>query len=431
MPWRLALRLMIAWLAWVPMVSAQQPGPQGFMDPGFHGMPPAGPYSGQPRTVDHPFQPTLQEQLVPGSRGGFYGEDPLLDLGLADTLSSMWVRTDYLLLSYRNPDSRFLGATPLVVPPAVFNPNATFPAIDRVTGVRLGQSGRLMTLDNANRNDNNGLKVTVGIPTQLFTLEGSSFYMANSENPLAFPAFNDVNAVLPTLVIPAIPLTRDGLPSAIDYILFDGGANVQFSSEVQGADAKLVLGAITPNTGFDVLPLVGFNYLHYGNHLSITGDDAGSGTSHSITSAAQNHIFGPELGLRMESRGQWLTLGLEPKLTLGINRMSNRVTTSQIFATGVDPITLLPLEPDQLSKDHLSRFSPMIDLASYARLNLSENLQLSFGYQFTAIANVSQSERNIVWNSSSTLTDPPLIRVQRSHSTFWMSGINLGLNWQF
>jgi hypothetical protein len=143
----------------------------------------------------------------------------------------------------------------------------------------------------------------------------------------------------------------------------------------------------------------------------------------------------------VETRSKWLTLGFEPKFTFGINRMANRVSTSQIFSsafvTVIDPVTGLPVptttlvEPDRLVKDTLTRFAPMVDLNTYARIKLAENLNFTIGYQFMAMTGVSLSQENIVWNSSSVLTDPPLIGLNQSRSYFWMHGVNVGLQWQF
>ncbi len=35
----------------------------------------------------------------------------------------------------------------------------------------------------------------------------------------------------------------------------------------------------------------------------------------------------------MEARSKWVTFGFEPKLTIGVNRMMNRVATEQNYLT--------------------------------------------------------------------------------------------------
>lgn len=126
--------------------------------------------------------------------------------------------------------------------------------------------------------------------------------------------------------------------------------------------------------------------------------------------------------MRIEARSKWVTLGFEPKLTFGINRILNRVITQQIFD---------PTEANRLFEGTQTRFSPIIDLSTSARIRLAENLHLSLGYQFMAMTNVSQSERNIVWDSAAVLTAPPLIRLDMHRRDFWVQGINVGLQWQF
>ena len=106
----------------------------------------------------------------------------------------------------------------------------------------------------------------------------------------------------------------------------------------------------------------------------------------------------------------------------GVNRVSNRVSTQQIFS---------PTELDRVQKDGLTRFSPVIELGSYARVRLAEHLNFTLGYQFMATTNVSQSEQNISWDSSSILTNPPQINLIQREDDFWMQGVNVGLQWQF
>ena len=419
MPRRLALSLLIAWLAWIPTVSAQGPNPPGPPGPGYSGMAPDGQYAGGPAPVYDRQVPTLAEQFHPMSRQAYYDLDSAFELALIETFSQTWFRADYLFMNLRGPNGNFLGATPLAPPPLTFDPTA-FYAVDRI-GARFGVEGRLISLQNSNNQDGNGLRITMGVPTQMFTFEASAFALAQLKEDLQFPTFPNPNN-LGFTVIPSIPLTRNGLLSRFDFILFDGGMDVAVRSNLQGTDAKLVFGAFTPNVGIEVAPLVGFNYIHYSNELTIRGSDAGTATTHVINSRANNNIFGPEVGLRFEARSRWLTLGFEPKFTFGINRMYNRVATQQIFT---------PAEADRLIKDGLTRFSPVIDLGANARIRMAENVHLTLGYQFMATSNVSLAEQNIVWDSSSILTDPPRIGLQQNRHTFWTQAINVGLQWQF
>lgn len=430
MPRRLALRLLIAWLAGIPMVSAQGPGPQGYPGPGFHGMASGNPDCRQSVPNGYQFQPTLYEQLIPTSRASAFDTDPIEDLGIAETLSHTWFRTEYLWLNYKDARKQFLGAAPLVIPPQTFDPEAFFPAVNR-EGARIFQQGYLAFLDGAQNRDNSGLRLTMGVPTELFTFEASAFAMGESVSNLRFPTFINVNSILGSTAYPAIPLLRDGLPSVQEAILFDQGLNVKLSSNLQGADARFVMGALTPNAATEVQPILGFNYIHYGNQMLIRGEDVTSNTVPRIESRSNNNIFGPELGLRMETRSRWVTLGFEPKFTFGVNRMSNRVNTSQIFTSAIDPVTLLPIEPDRGEKGTQTRFSPVLDLSTYARIRFSENVNLSIGYQFMALAGMSLAEENVVYNASSVLAAPPLIALKQTRQEFWTHGINVGLNFQF
>jgi hypothetical protein len=423
MPRRLALCLLIAWLAWISPASAQGPGPQGPSGPGYYGMAPGRPYPGGAGSSDYTLQPTLEEQLVPQSRD-IYGMDPYMDLGIAETFSRSWIRTDLLLMTFQEPNTNYIGATPTVIPPNTYNPSALFPAVDRVGGARDSQVGTLVNLANVDNRNIPGLRVTVGIPTQLSTLEVSGFMLAQANSNLFFPTTLDTSSfsTLGFSVLPAIPLQRVGSPTTLDYFFFDQGMTVNSSNDIQGTDAKFVMGAVTPNVEMEVFPIIGFNYFHFGNRLSITGEDLATSTNHMIQSKSNNQVFGPEIGLRLENRNKWFTLGFEPKFTFGINRMTGRVASSQIFS---------PTEADISLVESKTRFAPTIDLTAYSRIRFSEHCNLNLGYQFMAMAGASLSDQNIVWKSSNSVTGPALIGLQQDTHSFWMQGLNLGLEITF
>jgi hypothetical protein len=411
MPRRLALSLMIAWLAWTTAVFAQAHRPEGFPLADYQG-----PYYQDGAPVYYHQQPTWEHELLPSSRVNDYDWDAATDLAIGATLGQAWYRAEYLWLNYRDPAEQIMGA------PTLLDTSGTFPAIDRITGVRTNTNGTLIDQAPLDNQGINGMRLTMGIPTQIFNFEASVFAMGQSTSHLRIDPYLDTNSFLNEYTIPVIPLTRNGAPSSFDFILFDQGVDIKYRANLQGTDAKLVFPALTPNVPVEFSPVVGFNYLHVNNRLSISGVDDASLTNHLIDSRADNHIFGPELGMRIEARSKWVTLGFEPKLTFGINRILNRVITQQIFD---------PTEANRLFEGTQTRFSPIIDLSTSARIRLAENLHLSLGYQFMAMTNVSQSERNIVWDSAAVLTAPPLIRLDMHRRDFWVQGINVGLQWQF
>ena len=418
MPRRLALCLLIAWLAWISPASAQGPGPQGPSGPGYFGMAPGGPYPGPSGPSDYTLQPTLEQQLVPQARD-IYGMDPYMDLGIAETFARSWIRTDLLLMTFQEPNTNYIGATPVVIPPNTYSPSAWFPAVDRVAGARDSQQGRLVNLAEVDNRTIPGLRVTMGIPTQLSTLELSGFMLGQANSDLYFPT---LTPGFGNSVLPAIPLQREGSPTTLDYFFFDQGMMINSSNDIQGADAKFVLGAVTPNVNVEVFPMIGFNYFHFGNRLSITGEDLATSTNHMIDSRSNNQVFGPEIGLRIENRNKWFTLGFEPKFTFGINRMTGRVSSSQIFS---------PTEPDINLRESKTRFAPTVDLMAYTHIRFSEHCNLNIGYQFMAMAGASLSDQNITWKSSNSVTGPALIGIQQDTHTFWMHGLNLGLEFTF
>ncbi len=407
MPRRLAL-LIIAWLASVPALFAQG---QGVAPAGFHGMP--GP---APGAMNYQRQAMLEAQLVPARPDPFYEETPL-DLAIGNTLAASWLHTEYLYYRLRDPGTRLVGAVPATVVPG-----SLIPAIDRVGGVRPGVLATTTSLERATLDAMNGMRLTFGLPTEAFTFEGSFWGLAEKKSSIDNAVFFNSGFPLPGPVIPVIPLTRGGVASDLDYVLFDGGMNTTLSAALYATEANFVFNPITPNVATEVSPIIGFGYMNFRHELDLSGEDLGSGTFHRIESLTNNNIFGPQVGLRFEAKGKWITFGAQPKFMFGINRNHSQVSTSQIFT---------PAELDRQFEDETTRFTPTIDLKGYAKFHLKENLSLTLGYDFTAMNGVSLSDRQIVWDSSTVLTAPPQIGMDTARHTYFLHGLNVGLDWRF
>ncbi len=114
--------------------------------------------------------------------------------------------------------------------------------------------------------------------------------------------------------------------------------------------------------------------------------------------------------------------GFEPRLTFGINRMTSRVATQQIFS---------PTEANREIEDSETKFTPIVDLSTYARIRLAENLNLSLGYQFHGhgryFAVSTQHRLGLVVGAHRTTTDSSRLASAR----LLAQGINVGLQWQF
>lgn len=410
MPRRLAL-LMIAWLAWVPALFAQG---QGTAPAGFRGMP--GPVPGQELYQ----RQMLNAQLVPSRPAPFYDETPL-DVAIGNVFSESWLRVEYLNYRLTEPGSRPIGAEPVTAATAPL-----FQATDRGGAARPGILARTTSLERTNYENNNGLRLSFGLPTEQFTFEGSFWGFAEKQNRIDHEVlFNsDITLLFPGPVIPVIPLnpitTTTG--QLQDFINFDGGMRSTITTALYGIEANFVFPPITPNVAVEVSPIVGFGYMNFRNEFEIEGADQQTATFHQIDSITNNNIFGPQLGLRMEAKGKWLTLGVEPKFLFGINRNHSEVSTAQIYTD-----TELPF----LTQDETTRFTPTVDLGAFARIHLRPNFSVTMGYDFMAMNGISLADRQIVWDSTRLPTDPPAITMDTARHTFVLHGFNVGMDWRF
>ncbi len=160
-------------------------------------------------------QPRWQHELLPSSRVNGLRLGCRDRFGAGQYAGPGWFRADYLWLNYRDPSSVDLGG------PTLLDTSGPFPAIDRVAGVRILTNGilnRSVRLDNKGAN---GMKFTWEFPPSCFTIEASAFSMIESKSKLNLDPFFDTNTFFNPLTIPVIPLTRNGVPSLVDFVLFD------------------------------------------------------------------------------------------------------------------------------------------------------------------------------------------------------------------
>ncbi len=111
-------------------------------------------------------------------------------------------------------------------------------------------------------------------------------------------------------------------------------------------------------------PLFGLRYIRYTNSLTISGFDAIETLSPSISSRAENNTFGPQFGLRFAYDTKYFSLAADPKVTFGVNRHIDSVSTAQLFS---------PTEEPTSQKEEKTDFAPVFDLGVSGRIHLSPN----------------------------------------------------------
>jgi len=390
------------------------PGP-GYPAPGN---PPAGgmlpPGYGNPA-------PGLYEELVPRSRI-LYDTDSRCDLTFKETFANTYVRLDYLMWQITGGRNALLGApNSSGADLSGKDPDNLLVASDR-NGTR-APSPTYAVVPNLpdNRDILNGLRGVFGIPTRAGTFESEIFYFEQMDNRVAFAPTQTTNSFGFTRpLIAATTLLSNGEVSPSTMILYSDGYQAREKVSFFGAESNWIFPAFLPNVPTTVSPILGFRYVSFQDKMSIAGVDEPDDTTtlnHYIGSIARNNIFGPQIGLRFSTTVGRLDLNMEPKFVAGINRLSEGVSTRQIYS---------PTEEDRHDNDTRTVFSPIFDLSFSTKLHLSERFAVYVAYDMMVAGGFSRAYNNVYYNSSSTPSDPPQISLRRGLSSFFAQGFAVG-----
>lgn len=398
------------------------PGP-GYAAPGNLMMPAGMPPSGMMPSgyCPPPAGSGLYDELIP--QGSIcYDTDSRRDLNFKEAFSNSYVRLDYLSWQITGGRHKLLGApnssgadlsgqdtSRLLVASDTNGPRAPAPTWAKVPSLP------------DNQNMQNGLRGVFGIPTRVGTLESEVFYFEQMDS--------NVNAgpgVIPgTLqpIIAATTLLRDGLISPNTMILYSEDYQAREKATFFGAESNWIFPALTPNVRTTAEPLVGFRYINFADRLTIQGTDLPDPSdpttemNHYIGAITRNNIFGPQFGMRFKTVVGRFDLGCEPKFIVGINRLSEGVSTRQIYS---------PTEADRADRDTRTEFAPVFDLSASAKLHVSDRFALYVAYDLMVAGGFSRTYNAIDYNSSSTLSDPPQISLRRDLSSFLAQGFAVG-----
>jgi hypothetical protein len=141
-----------------------------------------------------------------------------------------------------------------------------------------------------------------------------------------------------------------------------------------------------------------------------------------IDSWVDNNTYGVQTGLRSEFVHQHFTLGVEPRLTLGVNHYEATVRTEDLRDSPFPPI-----QDDGVVTTNITRdlFSTIFDLQLYAKVHLNEFVNLRVGYSYTWLGNISRAHSNIYYNDNGTAF-PPAVVVRSNEDNLWMSSFTIG-----
>jgi hypothetical protein len=254
----------------------------------------------------------------------------------------------------------------------------------------------------------------------------------------------------PTVNSAIIPLLQNGKPS-LTALVFDAGYSADYHNELWGAEAKMILDIGPNSNGFTLNPLVGFRYMSFnenfqqtgvsnlannvirdGNILFLANDpfflppgqpgiSRGPQFISTIESEVENTLFGLQVGTRTEYNNKWFTLGVEPRVSLGMNSYQATVTTRNLRSLSDG---LVRTQEDDLI------VAPVFDLGMYGRVHVTPYFSLHAGYNYTYLFRVTRPHDNIYYNDNGPGA-PPGIVVNADTQDMHIQGLTIGGEWRF
>jgi hypothetical protein len=349
-----------------------------------------------------------------GDRGGLYENSPM-DEFVKDLVTDSFFRIEYLNWTMKKPGDTLLGSGTN----ATLNPRRPF----RVSsGNALLGEARVLSTTRLELDNLDGIRATLGIPLVSGTIEGSIYAFEDSHTTdgvfsgLGEPAPGNV-VVLPQFI--ANTTLTNGVQGT-NAFLYDSSYRMAFRNRVWGSDINYVLEAYDPNPGLQLRPLIGIRYYDQSENFTQIGvfDDDGQipELSSEIHSDSTNHVYLAQIGLRAELVSRWLTVGLEPKVGLGVNDYESSVSTIRLRSQG---------DPAVRTEDSGARIAPFGELALYSRIHISENFSISVGYTVVIIDNITRPHSSILYNDNGP-SNPAGFVVAPSFDTMYYQGINVG-----
>ena len=135
-----------------------------------------------------------------------------------------------------------------------------------------------------------------------------------------------------------------------------------------------------------------------------------------IDSDTSNYVYGPTIGFRAELGLPRVTLGIEPKLTMGVDSLRARVTTQNFRS--LDDGTVRTQQKSSI-------FSPVGEIGLYVRWRVRDNISLHWGYNALWLFQITRPERNIYYNDNGQLA-PPGIVLDTEHDDLKLHGMTFG-----
>lgn len=165
-----------------------------------------------------------------------------------------------------------------------------------------------------------------------------------------------------------------------------------------------------------------------------------------LRSQVDSNLIGPEVGVSYVWGGEKIHLGGRTNVSLMANIERMNLSGDNIFVTtrqsNLNVPTVNDPKPNDFASDRdSSHVSPMLEQSFYfdgpflryvpliRRAAIARNANVSFGYTYTLIGEVTRPDQSIVWQGNPSINLYPAIRPERTN---WHSdSFNFGLSWSW
>ena len=352
----------------------------------------------------------LITEQISGDKGFDYEDSPF-DRFLTATAKSMWLRGEYLQWNFDGPGRALLGSAVA----GVVDPSIPFQA----TVAGQPATAQVPTTSALHFRGVQGFRGTLGLNTNAGAFE-ANYFIFNRAQSSQFLAVAPAPVLAPeTQIQYATSTLLNGQPSN-NVFLYDSSFQVTQNTQMFGAEANWV--AKSPyEEGFVTRPMVGFRYIDFHEALHQIGVFNQQGQldpplTSFIDSDANNRIYAPQLGLRLEMVHRWLTVGFEPKVAFGVNNYNASVGTLHLRSFGDSAVN---------TKQSGIHFAPIGDFSFYGKLNLRDNFSLFGSYQIMVANGISRPANNILYNDNGS-ANPAGVVADASFQRMVWQGFTIG-----
>jgi hypothetical protein len=293
------------------------------------------------------------------------------------------------------------------------NPTDIFPILN-TGGAQVGQA-RAYDTTGISLAENSGFKGTFSLPMTYGTIEASGFILGKANSAPNVGGLPQ-GIIGESESFAAIPVDVGGQASNA-VALFSQSFNQYFSSFVYGAEANVYFNAIVPKDyGLVLKPMVGFRYLGIDEHFDVVATNPGVPAT-TVESSTISNIYGPSVGVRVELMTQWFSIGVDPRVTFGVNQFAANVNSS-------DPNT-----GDSHDHDIDVRFAPVGAIDAYLKIPIQEHIRLYAAYNLLGTTNISRPQSQIDYNvTTGGLNDTHL---SLSSAGIMIQGYEVGCEFNF